>query len=146
MPTSPVDGQSLLGWGIGIIAGVLALFKTGKNLMKSNDSDKLISTAVNSDITSYKRLLEEIERLSNELTVMRSRTGALERKLELLWGIELDGATDLGLLTAYVQAMPCGQCNAPAGTFNHMTIVLERMANRKKERNAVFTGADEEQV
>lgn len=146
MPTSPLDGQSLLAWAIGIISSLLALFKIGKHLMKSNESDKLISTAVNSDITSYKRLLEEIERLRDELVIMRKRTGVLERKLELLWGIELEGATDLGMLTAYVQAMPCGQCVSPVGTFNHISVVLERMANRKLNRNAVFTAVDEDMI
>jgi hypothetical protein len=135
MPISTEEGAAYV---VGSTAFVAMLFKFGKYAMQTLRLDKVESTIVQSDIASYKRLLEEIARLKEELQEQREYVRNLEERFDRLRDIELEGAADLGMLMVHIQNMPCGKCSAPAGTFEHIEIILERMMKRRNDKARVF--------
>lgn len=139
MPTSGADGQTVITWALGVLATILTMFGVGKHIMRTNESDKLVSAVVSSDITSYARLNADILRLAKDLQSLRRQLEWFQRKIFLLAALEAEAGIDLGSLTAYVQAMPCGNCGAPDAAFNHINVVMASIRARRKARNDIFT-------
>ena len=123
MPTPELEEAvkySLAGFtGMGLVTW-LARF-----LMKSYRTERLANTVTGAEIGSYERIVKEVKWL-------RRKCEDLEYRIKMVAEVELEGATDVGMLTAYIQNMPCGKCGAPDDTFSHIEEILARMVERRK--------------
>lgn len=139
-----VDLDMITKW-----AGVLAGFFTAvgwiiRLLIKYFTSNKLKEIEESSDISAYNRLLNEIQRMDLIIKERDKDIEILENKLEKLRSLELDGAADLGKLSAFIDQFPCSSnCQNPASLFASAQTVMKKINDRKKEKYNIFSDSND---
>lgn len=115
----------------GSVGGITLLTLLAKFLMKTYRTEQLDTATNNSATSAFKRMQEEIDKLSK-------RCEELENRIDKLRDLELDGAADMATLIVYIRQMPCGNCTAPSGTFAEIEAILERLIARRKEKSDII--------
>jgi hypothetical protein len=122
--------------GVGAIALIVKLWKFAMQTMRV---DKLESTAMMSDLTSYKRLQEEITRLELVIKTQQDRLEFMEKQFDKLREMQLDDVADVATLATLVELFPCHQCQSQGVTFVQTRNTILNMHRRRRRRTDAGT-------
>jgi hypothetical protein len=128
-------------------AGLLTVVLTGAGYLAraifrsftSNKSNPVGEKMAAVNLSLYDKLQKEVDRLDKHVEGLEKENEELELQLHKLHDIEVDGAADLGMLTAFVDQFPCNtQCTKTTEMFILAQDVLERMNKRREEKRTLL--------